>query len=125
MQINIRRGLIRAWIVGSVLWLGFGIVFLRPLTHIETLLSKPGTITVKGVNDCMFLPDKLAKARCMKAQAIENARERLRIERVKTAKAELQFIALITLFPPIGVLAFGFVGGWVLRGFRKDAAPEE
>ncbi len=93
LSANWRRGLFRLWIAASFLWMvGAGAVFQKVIRRdVSTLMMDrpPGAFDEYPIVDDLI------------------------------AQENLMFVASVILLPPILVLALGWAGLWIVRGFRS------
>ena len=97
MALRVARGLLRLWLVLSVLWIaGVGIHAWWAIPLYENPISW-GAIPVEPLSDAPPLPDA--------PWIIEQ-------------RAAIRFAILLALVPPAFVLALGWALAWALKGFR-------
>jgi len=132
------RGLLRLWIVLSVLWAVVMVVALRPD---EAITDYQSTKAALGEDDGLYTEDDLIRASqnasaagdsaaaVRLAQMAEKARETpdgtlKSSERTKMDRAvrDLKAGLVAILVPILGTLVLGAAFLWAIRGFRRDSA---
>jgi len=131
------RGFFRAWVVLSVLWIGFMVFVSEPKTYTWLWKTDYGIqdesgrtarfdLTKSRTNLLLEISDML---RTMKpsisaleiqsdSEALLNAMEKE--NQADFAKAKNAW--LLTVVPPIALLGLGLCISWILRGFQRRTA---
>jgi len=149
MTLRVARGFFRLWLVLSALWIGLSAFILEPATYrlpwlwrapkteystptkatgefdmskTKSQLSEDVTEVLKREIERLKISDKTAADE--RLQALSTDRDELlagMIGGYEQAKQKARIAWLITLVPPVGMLVFGLVVAWILRGFRPAA----
>jgi hypothetical protein len=117
---NVKRGLLRAWIVGSLLWIaGVGIIGWSQLSEIFVTIEPP---TDKGA--VVLAPGPYA---CWAARHPDNpfafmdeSDPKSPAEAWRRCVAYKVQIPEYAFAPPLILLVLGYVVAWVAKGFRKE-----
>ena len=126
MAINLQRGLFRAWLVVSVLWIALTLFVTHDKAELYSLrrdvLLAPAPPCKVGltcdVKDRDW--DKLKKSGLLKKgdMAHEHSDGSWALYREELNWRGWGTAGGLIFGPPIGILIFGFLIGWVLIGFR-------
>jgi hypothetical protein len=127
MQISWSRGLWRLWLVGSILWVGFVAVILRPDQAISTYWDFRNVNFLLSVREVVALSDNpfdqaFGTAGHSPLSPEERRNLDLRMEakrRFTDAKAKLQGFGLFGFIPPILIFSIGISLIWAARGFNS------
>ncbi len=118
-RLNIRRGLLRTWIVISVIWIVFvGVSDWTQLSEIFVAVEPPA-----GLGAVALSPGPYA---CWATRHPENPYALMSgptgpnslVDAWRECVAHKMQIPLNALGPPVALLIFGYVAAWVIRGFR-------
>jgi hypothetical protein len=139
---NIRRGLFRLWIVVSAVWvLGIGILWYQysfafrqtqianidecgksypPVPAPATALVRFNAMLNAQEHHPNCVPDVETVSFADFLVMHEPDREAVRQRFENAMRSEAQHAVAIGAGVPAGLLAFGLIVGWIVRGFRKD-----
>jgi hypothetical protein len=118
-RLNIRRGLLRTWIVISVIWILFvGISYRTQLSEIFVAVEPPADLGAVALS-----PGPYA---CWATRHPENPYAFMSgptgpnslVDAWRECVAYKMRIPMNALAPPVALLIFGYVAAWVIRGFR-------
>jgi len=122
MAVNLRRGLLRTWVVASVLWVVGASIGAYFVLRDEVAVLTGERPASQGVIKCDETTDQALRPLCdFQGQLQETIRkldEPRYIERREEAWANIGWGAAAVVGPPILVLLFTSAGLWVIRGFR-------
>lgn len=122
MGINLRRGLLRTWVVGSVVWIvRASFVAYGQLQEDFAVLSGDQPAAQQLIK-CDETTDQSLRPLCdfqdQLSGAIRKLDEPRYIERRKQAWSHIRLGAAAVIGPPILTLLVVSAGFWVIRGFR-------
>jgi hypothetical protein len=92
---NWKRGLIRLWLIATIIWISVVIYVERPDQR-HSRLVPPGDLPAEFSADA----------------------ERQRAALWREQREQIARIAIQAFVPPLLMLGFGFAGMWVYRGFK-------
>jgi hypothetical protein len=93
---NWKRGLLRLWVVAAVLWVAVAFYSENPIQKVFDVYAQSDWVN--------FTPEQ--------QEALANAKARV-------VRADLLDFSVSAFIPPLLLLALGYIGLWVGRGFRK------
>jgi hypothetical protein len=136
MRVNARKGLLRLWIVGSLVWVLVALIWLRPDVTIAHLVAGPSIeeLAFHGtdcslVTGCPAVPPSLFLPQGM--NGLEREQDFIETEKAQPSYQAHDRAAIrgedfwrltedvgIVFGPSVAVLLLGAALSWAMRGFR-------
>lgn len=126
---DIRRGLIRVWIVLSVVWVlgcGWRAVESQPsIVDPAKEHAKRAAEWAERAEECKRKPEQSLWCRLageFTSPYVPPTLEEQREQRLRVWYHYGRWLG-VGIAGPLGVLLAGYVVGWIMRGFRRDSRP--
>ena len=113
---NWMRGLVRLWVVLSLLWIGWVVLAFQPWAGFmvePSVATAAGAVSPEDNRFAKYLDDGSPALSQEQADALNRAK-------VRRATDEAWKVTLLAILPPVGLLTLLLAGVWVASGFRRE-----